>query len=540
MGNLKTKAGKENFNLDRSLTLVWDASQGGYDFWIMSKGGVEIAQENRIATLLPVVDYPLKKQAHKHALVMPNLDINGIMSGIVDVSDMPEAFRRFDAQCTASGSGGFICLQGANRSGHCTCAFLMAKTGCKAAAALAFLKSIRPIVDISKPARESLRPYYLPMTFLCDHEEDLWSMFPKIGVPHFPLPAVVTPREFMACCTQNWAAVPEYATRYIFGGERASGRAPMSTTEWLATGRGQFPPPPDTPAPASSPLPASSSSGPQQSITGSARIGSAAPQFDASNTGSADANTGSADANAPVSAGTIIVSKDGQASIGGEEQVSDEVATFLASPGGDQRSEADYGGRVPQKTEHTSDVDSVSDRSRPAATSGAEDGVGSVTSGSVKSPAAKKRALDVEATQAQRIIELSERCALFESQVEDAQMNERNWQEECATLKLDLQKIHVQRDPVPSGSGGPLAEQEKKEKWEADAAYYQAQTAEAAIIIDAIHARNIVVATNTLGQPGLNWRIALNFRDGNGMTLLHAACRMQCAGFIDQFLDRCS
>ena len=59
-------------------------------------------------------------------------------------------------------------------------------------------------------------------------------MFPDVGVPFITLPVVVDPPAFMALCTRDWPAVPEYALRYVFG--EASGQAgvpPMSTTQWL-------------------------------------------------------------------------------------------------------------------------------------------------------------------------------------------------------------------------------------------------------------------------------------------------------------------
>ena len=130
---------------------MWD--KGGdreYDLWTSSKEGCRLAGENNICAMMSAMNYQIPHIGYRNCHVLPLLDINGIMDGSVPPQHIHDAFRKFDEQCTAPGSGCIVCLRGANRSGLVVVGYIMAKTGVGAAAALAHLKAARPIVDISR------------------------------------------------------------------------------------------------------------------------------------------------------------------------------------------------------------------------------------------------------------------------------------------------------------------------------------------------------------------------------------------------------
>jgi hypothetical protein len=156
LGNLQNKIAKERFNESRPLSLVFDMDKGRqYDLWIGCKTALNRVQSNMIRVLLSCCDYNINSnsQAASYCNVMPNLDINAIVAGKLKSDFVRECFLQFDRNAAASGSGMMQCLRGANRSGLVMIAFLMARFKLTTSDAIGYLKELRPIVDISQPAR---------------------------------------------------------------------------------------------------------------------------------------------------------------------------------------------------------------------------------------------------------------------------------------------------------------------------------------------------------------------------------------------------
>ena len=113
-------------------------------------------------------------------------------------------------------------------------------------------------------------------------------------------------------------------------------------------------------------------------------------------------------------------------------------------------------------------------------------------------------------------------------------MNERASEDPAATLREELQKLEERPVPDPPGSNEPLAGQERTR--EEENAHYQQQAFIAAVLIRGMSEANYVLVTNTLRQLGLDMLIIATFRDGAGMTPLHAACRLQDGGTLRRSL----
>ena len=100
--------------------------------------------------------------------------------------------------------------------------------------ALGFVKSLRPIIDISDGYNGR---HVSPINFLAQHQEKIWEIFPTEGIPHWTLPATVTPNVFLAMCGTDWSTVPEYARAYSQAQEAASGQGSRvsgpSAQQWL-------------------------------------------------------------------------------------------------------------------------------------------------------------------------------------------------------------------------------------------------------------------------------------------------------------------
>ena len=89
----------------------------------------------------------------------------------------------------------------------------MAKCRVSFQAALAYLQSIRPIVDVSQRAKEDYEAQ-LSVDFYGRNQNNLWNLFPSAGVATFDLPLTIWPEVFKLLIQGPIWKVPEHVVAW--------------------------------------------------------------------------------------------------------------------------------------------------------------------------------------------------------------------------------------------------------------------------------------------------------------------------------------
>ena len=152
-----------------------------------------------------------------------------------------------------------------------------------------------------------------------------------------------------------------------------------------------------------------------------------------------------------------------------------------------------------------------------------------------------------------RIRELSEQVALLQSEKEESDMKKRDVEEENEQLVKSLQKLSRPDEPsdigplAASSVSGPLAESPEAQiakLAEGKTAFQRAEIMQtrqsflANTLMRFMENADWAAITNTLNTAtDLTLDMVCTMLDGQGMTVLHHACRLQAEEYIKRFIE---
>ena len=202
---------KEAFQIHRALTLVLESDCQSNKRWQLWGGGKQsyrcwdTLKANDIKTVLSATHYPAGGRPCRGVEYPPQCDINAMCEGILPFAELAERLVELDHHLTHAGSALVNCLKGANRTGALLAAFIMAKCQVGVDEAMEYLVKLRPIIDIYDPAAENT---VSPYEYLQVHEEMLKTLFEdEDDIAVMQLPVVVNEYNFAKLITKEFGMI---------------------------------------------------------------------------------------------------------------------------------------------------------------------------------------------------------------------------------------------------------------------------------------------------------------------------------------------